>query len=483
LDHLFEVLHKLAQEVENHIRAFNGGLLEGERINYATTARKYADVVKHAFHLLDGDEGPIFWKLRRLNHNLQMATVFADDRVYLADIEDDAFEREELKPGEVTQFIRAHEYAVPLEGPYGDKEKDAVFFEAQRGGWSRDTYGYGDLNDDHDTRVNDGWAEYLEPEGLGEFYASEAWHILLAEQRYAIAESERLVKAGQLRRRWGWVKEYLRQRVEDAFDEAVSIYLDGAMNITAMAVVCHKFVSGTRFSEEEMAALTKLIPAISHVDGTHLGVSLYRWIDWNRTELDEIIEDGGYDLIEPNTDSYEWYLADQWSAHFERQYEQHWTRQAQARTPLQYEWVPNSVVNELRVSGSIVKVRKSDNGQAEIAIWASTFMGKADVAYNMAYFKAVCQELPMLEVLAVAERERQAHRWQPNRVVVSADVRGLVMSDRSFLRWKEAAASVGKLVIPAGRKEGLLDMMRRVYVRANGERQHIAVVGKVIAGL
>ena len=69
-----------------------GGLLEGERINYATTAREYADVVRYAFHFLDGDEGPIFWKLRRLNHDLQMATVFADDRVYLADIEDDAFE-------------------------------------------------------------------------------------------------------------------------------------------------------------------------------------------------------------------------------------------------------------------------------------------------------------------------------------------------------------------------------------------------------
>jgi hypothetical protein len=28
-----------------------------------------------------------------------------------------------------------------------------------------------------------------------------------------------------------------------------------------------------------------------------------------------------------------------------------------------------------------------------------------------------------------------------------------------------------------------LDMLRRVYVRANGERPHIAAVGKVIAGL
>jgi hypothetical protein len=161
-----------------------------------------------------------------------------------------------------------------------------------------------------------------------------------------------------------------------------------------------------------MVRLTKFIPGKSHVDGTNLGVSLYRWINWNRTELDEIIEDGGYDLIEPNTDTYEWMLAETWSRHFERKLEAHWTRQAQARTPLQYEWVPNSVASELRVAGS-VKVRKSENGQSEIAIWASTFMGGADVAYNLAYFKAVCQELPTPEVLAVAERERQSHRWQP----------------------------------------------------------------------
>jgi len=238
-----------------------------------------------------------------------------------------------------------------------------------------------------------------------------------------------------------------------------------------------------------LAKLTESIeiPAISHVDGTDLGVSLYRWIDWNREELDEVLEDGENGFFEPPYDNHEWYLADQWSAHFERQYEEHWTRQAKTRAPLKWEWVPNFVVDELRSSGS-VKVRKSENGQSEIAIWASTYMGAADVAYNLAYFKAVCQELPMPGVLAVAERERQAHRrspagWQPNRVMVSADAGGVYMADRSFLRWNEAAASVSKLVIPDGRKDGLLAMMRRVYVRANGERPHIAAVGKAIAGL
>ena len=89
----------------------------------------------------------------------------------------------------------------------------------------------------------------------------------------------------------------------------------------------------------------------------------------------------------------------------------------------------------------------------------------------------------MPDVRAYAERQRQAHRWQPNRVAVSADEKGVYLADRSFLRWKEAAASVGKLVIPTERKEGLLDMTRQVYVRANAERPHIATVGKAIAGL
>ena len=136
------------------------------------------------------------------------------------------------------------------------------------------------------------------------------------------------------------------------------------------------------------------------------------------------------------------------------------------------------MVDELR-STDKVKVRKTQNGQAEIAIWTSTFMGGADVAY----FEAVAMELPMPDVRAYAERQRQAHRWQPNRVMISADEKGVYLADRSFLRRKEAAASVGKLVIPDGRKEGLLAMTRRVYASANGERPHIAMVGRAIAGL
>jgi hypothetical protein len=88
----------------------------------------------------------------------------------------------------------------------------------------------------------------------------------------------------------------------------------------------------------------------------------------------------------------------------------------------------------------------------------------------------------MPEVLAAANNARKVYKWVPN-TVVGADQRGLVMSDDTFLRWNQAAAQVSKLTIERGRKEGLLAMMRRLYVRANGERPHIAAVGRVIAGL
>jgi len=73
----------------------------------------------------------------------------------------------------------------------------------------------------------------------------------------------------------------------------------------------------------------------------------------------------------------------------------------------------------------------------------------------------------------------------------SADQRGLVMSNNTFLRWNQAAEQVGRLTVQPECKEGPLDVMRRVYVRANtcptagagGERPHIAAVGKAVAGL
>jgi hypothetical protein len=67
--------------------------------------------------------------------------------------------------------------------------------------------------------------------------------------------------------------------------------------------------------------------------------------------------------------------------------------------------------------------------------------------------------------------------------VVSANDKGVVLSDQTVLPWVQAAKLAGKLKSKTTRKEGLLDTMRRIYVQNNGARAHIATVGKAIAAL
>ncbi len=122
------------------------------------------------------------------------------------------------------------------------------------------------------------------------------------------------------------------------------------------------------------------------------------------------------------------------------------------------------------------------------------------MAYNVAYFQAVANGFTRNEVIAAAKEARDRARkpkWVSNPystgklIVVSADQWGLVISDNTFLRWKQAAEQVGQLTVQPGCKERLLDVVRRVYVRANtcptagagGDRPHIAAVGKAVAGV
>ena len=233
-------------------------------------------------------------------------------------------------------------------------------------------------------------------------------------------------------------------------------YLFGAINSVAMALVVHKLVSGTRFSREEMAGLTRKLPASSHVDGTPLGVSFYRWMQDYREELDDLLEDGADFESATCTPAQEHAVAGEWWATFERQIEAHWTEQARQRKPVLVE-----------------------NGQK---IWASQFTGAGDVAYNLAYLKAVSMGLTRPEVLKVAENARdRARTWRPNEVVVNATLAGLVTSRNTVIRWQKAPAMIGQMTVKD--KEGLLATMRNLYRRANGERPHIAAVGKAIAGL
>ncbi len=91
------------------------------------------------------------------------------------------------------------------------------------------------------------------------------------------------------------------------------------------------------------------------------------------------------------------------------------------------------------------------------------------------------------EVQRAAEEARDRSRkpkWVPNPyLVISANEKGVLLADERVMPWVQAAKMAGKLSIEAGRKEGLLDRMRYVYVQANGARRHIATVGKAIAGL
>ncbi len=88
------------------------------------------------------------------------------------------------------------------------------------------------------------------------------------------------------------------------------------------------------------------------------------------------------------------------------------------------------------------------------------------------------------EVLKAAEGARDSTpKWQANLLAVGATEKGLVLADKSVLSWRSASRSVGRIKVGSGQKEGLLDAMRGVYVRANRERPHIARVGKAIVGL
>jgi hypothetical protein len=315
-----------------------------------------------------------------------------------------------------------------VEGPYPTDEENEVFFEAQRGGYSRDDFGLNlEIYDDHDLRnPNEGWAEYLQPEGI-------AW----------------------VRSMIAWLERQPAPPVEWVFDLAVENYKGGDLNVVALALLVREL----SVFADTLVEKTKKVPWYSHVDRSLVG-NLYQFMDQFEGELDEIETDlsiDGQSVVWPWEEQR---LADQWAAHFEKKLEEHWTAQAKQRKPVLVE-----------------------SGQK---IWAGTWTNAGDVAYNLAYLKAVAMGYTKSEVVAAAEKARNGTRkpkWVPNEyLAIGATEKGLVLADKSVLPWKSASRSVGRIKVGSGRKEGLLDSMRRVYVRVNGERPYIARVGKAIAG-
>jgi hypothetical protein len=98
-----------------------------------------------------------------------------------------------------------------IEGPYPTDEENEVFFEAQRGGWSRDDFG-GDIYDDYDLRDSNEegtWVKSLTPEEMAWVKGMIAW----------------LEKQGEPATSVEWV-----------FDLGMENYKGGDLNVVALAL-------------------------------------------------------------------------------------------------------------------------------------------------------------------------------------------------------------------------------------------------------
>jgi hypothetical protein len=397
-----------------------------DRLVIAPAARKYADQLRVLGNWLTEDDGPEYWMARAWIHRFALTTVYANDPITDEDINDD--EEYRLRPGEVIGFLLAHDCEF-IEGPYPTDELNEVFFEAQRGGYSRDDFGLNtDIYDDYDLRnPNEGWAEYLQPAGM-------AW----------------------VKSMIAWLEKQSEPPVEWVFDLAVENYRGGDLNVVALALLVREL----SVFADTLVEKTKKVPWYSHVDRSLIG-NLYQFMDQFEGELDGIETDivfEGRDVIWPWQEQR---IADQWATCFEKELETHWAEQAKERKPVLVE-----------------------SGQK---IWAGTWTNAGDVAYNLAYLKAVAMGHTKSEVVAAAEKARNGTRkskWVPNDyLAIGANEKGLVLADKSVLSWRSASRSLKHIKVGSSRKEGLLNAMRRLYVRANGERPHIAAVGKAIAGL
>jgi hypothetical protein len=406
-----------------------------EKLVIAPAARKYADQLRVLWAWLTEDDAecPEYWLAKAWIRRFALTPVYADDPIT------DENEEYQLRPGEVISFLLAHDCEF-VEGPYPTGELNEQFFEAQRGGWSRDDFGgESDMYDDYDLRdpnEEGAWAEYLEPEGMGWVKSMIAWLKKQSEPGTSVE----------------WV-----------FDLGVENYLGGDLNVVALALLVRELSALTE-SKAELVKKARKVPWYSHVDRSLIG-NLYQFMADFEGELDEIETDM---VIEDKAVIWPWEeqrVADQWAAHFEKELEEHWTAQAKQRKPVLVE-----------------------NGQK---IWASQFTGLGDVAYNLAYFKAVADGFTREEVQAAATAARKQAKkpggqWVLNSEhtyqVAGANERGVVFADQTMMPWTEAAKVAGRLCVEGHCKDKLLARMRQLWVSANGNRPHIERIGKMFAG-
>jgi len=294
-----------------------------------------------------------------------------EDPVEDWELENWAYTQYELRPGEIAGFLARHD----VETPYADEDDNAAFQSAQRGSIPQEDDGDGALVVDSDRdRENDGWAEYMQPVGMGDFYLnSGAWQGLPHVTRDAIALTtdwialslwaDRLIKwdiadkpfdggmpesfrpfvsliqgakslaefSDNLKTErlstWDMVRALIREDVESAWIDAVRAYTERKIDVIALALLAHRLTSFTRFSPEEMLERASAIPWRSHADDESVLGNVADFLVEYQGELDEIEEDlGTIGRTAPEAWE-EQKIADTWTQTFENQMQEHWKKQ------------------------------------------------------------------------------------------------------------------------------------------------------------
>jgi hypothetical protein len=391
---------------------------------------------------------------------------------YMAMEDDPDFERGPYELGTVVHK-GAHDEVLLSD------EANAEFRKSLRGWYTQDNFGLDlDIEDDFDVRdPNDEgiWMETLEPKGIGEFYRSYEWQALHHATQTAICEADQSIKnyyhtGGDIgfppSAKWTYVRAQIHSAVVDAWDTAVRLYKERAMNATAMAMISHRLTTGTRFKEEEMAALVEELPWISVASGAEVPVAtLGDFIETFKEELEDLAEDGWNGDWSPRFPNEEQEVADVFAEAFENRMIAHWRAQAamHKRVPV-------------------------EDG---VKIWSAVWNGERDVQWNIEMQRAIIEEGMTKEAAKAHVAHRMKERaktqtWHANAYqVVGVESRGLKLADDSILSWSSAARSLGRLSVE--NKDSLVTRLRQIWVAAKDDpalanaRPHIAQIGKFFA--
>jgi hypothetical protein len=288
---------------------------------------------------------------------------------------------------------------VTEDGPYATAEDNAIFREAQAGSYP--ALSYPERFDDHDTRVIEGWAEYLEPVGQDELAEALEHH---------------------RRRAWGWSLD-----VHQVFETAYACHRDGAINATLFAQVFLKL-------EEDMGGERWMFSGVQVRglgDGSDFAMNLVSFLELYEYEVDEIdplpAEEWG-----PVTSAQEQVAADQAARQFEYELLTH------------YKADPGTYYNKRL-------------GKEMPRKWS-------DAYYDMAYIKAVISGYSVKDAKWAAHCAKMGveRKPTPSRTVVAATPKGLKMGNNAIIQW-EYVNSFHLYQLEAQDKESVLTSLRKAW--------------------